>query len=543
MTVTLDYEPQGTTRFRCTLLAPKGAHLYMEGSLKSVRPRVAGSRRLARNTALVESMFAYAKHEFQYRRLRSPEVRRSHDKAAQHYHSLVIAVTDMALNLGNEHRSGWCSCCFSFTVAKRVNLPHQIPPAYLCTSCGSPVSVCAAPRCNNLASRTVRKANVPHYCAEHRHEIPGFDKANNQLERIDLYKDWMTYDKRNLSKTTKITVLATVTAIAVVPAALGAAPAIGGALGSSALGGSLSGAAATSHGLAMIGGGSLAAGGLGMAGGTAIIAAIGAGLGGVMGCATASAYASADKSFAIKRLKRGTGTPVLITSGFLTENDDGWGQWARLVQERYPEAPVYRVFWGSKELRSFALLLGLGASKWVIAREMATAAARATAKGAKKVPYLAEAAIVQGAITNPWHVAVSRADMTGAILADLVERTDEEKFVLIGHSLGARVMYTAAKLLGTQSGPPRLESVHLLGAAVSTGDDLRTVHNSVSETVWNYHSRSDRVLQILYKNAQFRRSAAGAVGFQSKFTNIHDRNVTRLVPRHSDYFERIHLTG
>ena len=58
------------------------------------------------------------------------------------------------------------------------------------------------------------------------------------------------------------------------------APAIGGALGAGA---GLSGAAAVSHGLALLGGGALASGGAGMAGGIALVAAMGAGFGGLTG--------------------------------------------------------------------------------------------------------------------------------------------------------------------------------------------------------------------------------------------------------------------
>ena len=53
---------------------------------------------------------------------------------------------------------------------------------------------------------------------------------------------------------------------------------MGGALGT--LVGGYSGAAATSYGLALLGGGSLAAGGFGMAGGAAVVGVVGGGLGG-----------------------------------------------------------------------------------------------------------------------------------------------------------------------------------------------------------------------------------------------------------------------
>src|SRR5699024_7779034 len=122
------------------------------------------------------------------------------------------------------------------------------------------------------------------------------------------------------------------------------APAIGGAIGT--LGG-LSGAAATSHGLALLGGGSLAAGGLGMAGGTAVVTATGTALGGAIGATTVTAYTKADKSFDVERLKDGDGPPVVIASGFLTEGDRGWGPWRRMVEGAYPTSPVYRVTWGA----------------------------------------------------------------------------------------------------------------------------------------------------------------------------------------------------
>ena len=84
--------------------------------------------------------------------------------------------------------------------------------------------------------------------------------------------------------------------------------------------------------------------------------------------------------------------------------------------------------------------------------------------------------------------------MTGAVLADLITRTNTTNYVLVGHSLGARVMFSAAQALGSRNSDPQLESVHLLGAAVSAGHDLTNVGNAVSDTVWNYWSRNDAIL-------------------------------------------------
>lgn len=124
------------------------------------------------------------------------------------------------------------------------------------------------------------------------------------------------------------------------------AEAIGGAIGSVV--GGYSGAAATSYGLALLGGGSIAAGGLGVAGGTLVVTALGGALGGALGASVANAYLREDRSFRIDRLQVGSGVPVVICDGFLSESETGWGEWEQIVTRRYPDSPVYRVHWGSK---------------------------------------------------------------------------------------------------------------------------------------------------------------------------------------------------
>ena len=133
--------------------------------------------------------------------------------------------------------------------------------------------------------------------------------------------------------------------------------------------------------------------------------------------------------------------------------------------------------------------------------------------------------------------------MTGTVLADLIARTNEGPYVLIGHSLGARVMVHAAQSLGsTDTGAPRIEAMHLLGAAVGTKGDWRTLNEAVSGTVWNYYSGRDQVLKTLYAVAELGQKAAGLVGFNSKFDRIKDRNVTRKVDGHSRYLGAVTLS-
>jgi pimeloyl-ACP methyl ester carboxylesterase len=139
-------------------------------------------------------------------------------------------------------------------------------------------------------------------------------------------------------------------------------------------------------------------------------------------------------------------------------------------------------------------------------------------------------------VANPWAVARTRAEMTGAVLADLMARTDQDRFILMGHSLGARVMVKAAQVLGTRPDAPKIEAMHLLGAAVGTKGDWRALDAAVIDKVWNYHSRRDKVLARIYKSAQLGQSAIGCLGFRSSYSKLVDRDVSRVVAAHGGYF-------
>lgn len=536
---TIQYVPAGRDGYVCTVTASNGSVMILTSGARTGERDVAGEPELTGNPALVLNAWAFAENEALYRRSRSDKKRENYRKQADSHSELVCAITEMATRLGPKTRRGWCSACFDKTTHREV-AGREIPPAYLCSSCGSPTSPCVAPRCANLANRGIGRARVPHYCAEHRHDIPGFQKLNQRIASIDLYEQVLDYDRTNLAKATKVVGGVAAAAIVVAPAAFLAAPAIGGAIGGSAIGGGLSGAAAVSHGLAMVGGGSLAAGGMGMAGGTAVITAVGAGLGGALGAATTSAYVRSDKSFRIQKLRDGEGPAVLLASGFLTEGDSGWGSWRKLVDQRYPGSPVYRVHWGSKELKNLGSLAVVGVGKVAAAKWVAGLAARGSFRAAAKVPYLGPLLATSGLIANPWSVAKTRAAMTGSVVADLIARTDEE-YILVGHSLGARVMVVAAQALGTRTRAPQLRAVHLLGAAVPAKGDWRTLNDSVLDGVWNYRSADDWVLKSLYQNAQLGRPAAGVLGLRPEYPKIHNRNVTSKVPSHSAYFTGVSL--
>lgn len=532
----IEYTPSGRTAYTCVLATPGGQELIVR-AVDGGTADVQGDDRLRQNAALVTLLSAYGAHEHQYRRLRADEKRKSHQKQSQRHKREALSLIGMIEVLGERTRSGWCTACLTPTTHRRLQGPARPTPIYLCDNCGAPTTPCAVPGCNHFARRGLRAATTPRYCAEHRHEIPAFRKLNEQLETIDDFESWLKYEKRNASRISKITAVAVVGGAVVAPVAFAAAAAIGGATGSFA---GLSGAAATSHGLALWGGGSLAAGGLGMAGGTTVISALGGGLGTALGASIAAAYVSTDSSFRIQKLREGEGTPVLFATGFLTEAQDGWGDWEVLIDGRYVDSPVYRVHWGAKELKALSWAVGQEVGRRAARRALRELAQTASKKAVGRLTPLGSLLFASGVAKNPWSVARTRAEMTGAVLADLIARTNQP-FILMGHSLGARVMVTAAQLLGTRDGDPKIEAIHLFGAAVSAGGDWRTLNDAVVERVWNYHSRNDSVLAYVYRTAALGRPAVGRVGFGSSFPKITDRDVSRRANSHTTYVPYVKL--
>ncbi|WP_082571440.1 DUF726 domain-containing protein [Agromyces sp. Root1464] len=552
------------TRLKVDVVSDQGATLSLVGELTDLEPTVDGGGVLEGNPALRSNMWAYAKTWYTARTtsnagalsLADPteqkaalklveETKRIAQKQAEAYAKTAQWIADVADDvslLDVEH--GWCSSCFFQTEHRKSNRPAGQLPVYVCQGCGSPTLPCVAVGCDNMAVRGRGAIRVPQFCAEHRHDIPGFEKAQGTIGELHDYEEFLQYDKPDLDKASKLAVGGALAVGLAIPLAFLAAPAIGGAIGSLGMFGGFSGAAATSHGLALLGGGSLAAGGLGMAGGTAVVTAVGAAVGGALGASVANAYLREDKSFRIELLRPGKGgVPVLVANGFLTDGKgDKWGSWKTIVNERYPDSPVYRVWWGAKELRDFGVL---GANALGKAGGVATAKAAAavgTKAGAKFLGNVVGPAMIAADLAkNPWHVAKSRADKTGVIVGDLLARTDAESYVLIGHSLGARVMVVAAESLGTKPGGPRIRSAHLLGAAIGAKSNWDSLTSAVDEVVYGYHSTNDNVLKVVYRTAQAGEAAAGLLGFTPVSSKLQNVNVSDSVKTHFDYQDNVQL--
>jgi len=168
-------------RLECQVLSPRGNKLTLMGTTADIEPEVEGPAALQGNRALVHNAWAFAKFTYLKVNLPSEEEQEGAAKRAKAHQGVAAWITDLADDLGRTTTGGWCSACFTDAEHQKVKDPAGPLPAYLCGNCGSPTLPCAGPGCEHMAVRGRGPIRLPRYCADHRHEIPGFAKAARKM--------------------------------------------------------------------------------------------------------------------------------------------------------------------------------------------------------------------------------------------------------------------------------------------------------------------------------------------------------------------------
>ena len=487
------------------------------------------------------------------------------DTASEFVESAAEGVGEILDSELEKSGMNYCSWCFEQHTCSPVESSNFSRNVYRCDGCGNEIVKCRA--CNNYAK--FRSAGVQgtedsdngsgeeeetktswgwesQFCAVHSGVIANFEHLHDRLGEITEFEPIFERHGRNFKAISTTTAGMVGSAAVVAPLAVVAAPAAGAAVGSFY---GLSGAAATSKGLAVLGGGAVASGGLGMSGGVAVVTATGAALGGKQGGALARGYFGDVDGFGTEQLKEGDEPTVICINGFLTEGIDSASlEWLRETVDVFKDQRIVHLKWESKRLLDVAqsssgpaALAGMGKFG---ARGFKNAASSALPVGA--------ALSALGIASNPWSIARVKAMETGAILADLIARTDR-RYILIGHSLGARVIYFCLNALNQAREEKGIfvEEAHLLGGAVDAnasqdGDvrdkgeqsdesiDWNVVSEAVSGDIWNYHSGNDQVLKYLYTAGEFfRGKPIGRNPIDSP--RVRNVDVSSHVGGHSEY--------
>ncbi|MEK0020964.1 DUF726 domain-containing protein [Corynebacterium sp. KPL4035] len=448
---------------------------------------------------------------------------------------LATTLAELMDTLSGAIEEGWCSRCLTKSAHKK----SKSKSLYVCENCGSATTHCTVPQCDNFAAAGLGLVSMPAVCAEHLHQVPDFERLEHRIDDLTQWRELREFKATNVARVAKLSAAGVATLALGATGGWLAAPMVGSAYGTTILG--LSGAAAHNAGMAALGFGSLASGGLGMAGGSMVVAAAGGLLGSAYGVKALNAYIGEDSSFDIQCVRKGKGTPVLIARGFTTEKKLDWRTEVKSVEAVYPDSPIYLVTWGSKEMRELAGFLspGAGLAGGAVLKGMVKHAGK---KLAKKANPAGLALGTLDLVKNPWTTAVNRANKTALALAAILQRSDLESVVLVGHSLGGRVMLNLATALAgaaESENKVRVEAVHLLGAAIGQDAKWDSLGEALSGVVHNYHSHNDRVLGYLYPAAMGGRKAIGFEGLDAPFAVNHD--VSDAVKSHSAYYENVQL--
>lgn len=209
--------------------------VVVRAGLDDRAPAADGHEDLRDNLALVARLQAYAANELAYRRLRSPEKRKSHKEAAKQARRDAVAIAEMITRAECRTISGWCSGCFEYTDHRHVRGNGRSKRKFLCLKCGTPTTKCGVPGCRHLAIVNPRALLNVRYCAQHRHEVPSFEKLNTRLTTLADCEQWLCFESRNAARITMVAGGTIGAAAAIAPLAFFAAPVIGAALGSSTL--------------------------------------------------------------------------------------------------------------------------------------------------------------------------------------------------------------------------------------------------------------------------------------------------------------------
>ncbi len=139
-------------------------------------------------------------------------------------------------------------------------------------------------------------------------------------------------------------------------------------------------------------------------------------------------------------------------------------------------------------------------------------------------------------LDNPFSVAKNRADKAGRVLADaIINRAQGERpVVLIGYSLGARVIYSCLSELAERKAFGLVESAVLIGSPCpSEARFWRMMKSVVAGRLVNVYSENDYILGFLYRTSSIQLGIAGLQ--EIEVAGVENVNVSELVSGHLRY--------
>ena len=244
-------------------------------------------------------------------------------------------------------------------------------------------------------------------------------------------------------------------------------------------------------------------------------------------------YLTADTyngTYAVEQAREGSGVPVFFSGGYnsrssaIVWNPRPGKDWLKLIDTRYPDSPIYRVIWPS------------GAGDSNIGKTYQNPIHKILSK-----PWVNP--------LNDFNNAESRATRCGKLLAVYISNNLPGRWpVLIGHSLGTRIVATAAADLTQSCGGGQLTAVHLLGAALHRSENWEDrLAYSTTNGVYNYYSNWEigNIEAAYGVSIGFSSRPLGTLGVGSRRSDkqplFTDVDVSKWVHNHKAYFDNVTL--
>ena len=260
------------------------------------------------------------------------------------------------------------------------------------------------------------------------------------------------------------------------------------------------------------------------------------------------------------KIRDGDSPALICIDGFLSKGEDTSQQWLAGLPYRYATQAVYVLRWDAKNLEDISALLDSSmhdtSSLWQVAFN--------NYSGSED--WLST-------LAQPWEKARDNAQLAGMWLACQIQNRAEEKereYVLLGHSLGARVIYYCLDALRNLSRSDdrlnnRIAEVYLLGGAVdhsvcahsaglynSAWVSNEGLHNTISwhgfehliaGLIHNFYSNEDDVLRYLFQIAEGLndRPSEEPIGRNPiDHLKVRNHDVSHHVSGHTQYKENLH---
>lgn len=143
-------------------------------------------------------------------------------------------------------------------------------------------------------------------------------------------------------------------------------------------------------------------------------------------------------------------------------------------------------------------------------------------------------------VDNAWSVALQRAEVTGALLARLIQerRLQDRPVSLLGYSLGAKAIFCCLQLLASSGHHGAIEDVYLVGGPMSASDHKawRQARSVVSGRFVNGFASRDAVLGIIYRATHLDTPAGLS---PVCLPGVEDVDLSRLIKSHSEYASKM----